>query len=140
MGRLQHNPIVQRGGKWRVSYEEYSGTRYPDFCSGAGFVMSYDVVESVVPLFDVIKPYRMDDVYIGMLAEKLGVTAVNHKGFVISGRRRDNEKCKFVANTFVQHQAIGECLIRLFINHKNFTFSSWVNILRVNYRILVDFY
>ena len=120
MGKLQHNPFVQRKGKWRVSYEEYSGTHYPDFCSGAGFVMSYDVVESVVPLFDVIKPYRMDDVYVGMLAEKLRVRAVNHAGFVvIRGSRVHLHKCNIVSNILLQHPAGGECLIRLFMNHKN---------------------
>ena len=66
MGRLHHNPMVKRLGKWKVSYEEYSHTHYPDFCSGAGFVMSRDVVECLVPLFDVIKPYRMNDVYVGI--------------------------------------------------------------------------
>ena len=81
--------------------------------------MSYDVVESVVPLFDVIKPYRIDDVYVGMLAEKLGVKAVNHAGFIIPGSHV-HPKCKFVPNTLLQHPATGECLIRLFMrNHKN---------------------
>ena len=51
MGMLHHNPKVRREGKWNVSYEEYNRTHYPDFCSGAGFVMSYDVVECLVPLF-----------------------------------------------------------------------------------------
>ena len=81
MGRLHHNPKVRREGKWNVSYEEYNHTHYPDFCSGAGFVMSYDVIECLVPLFDVMKPYRMDDVYVGMLANRSGVTAVDHSGF-----------------------------------------------------------
>ena len=119
MGKLHHNPFVQRDGKWRVSYEEYSGTHYPDFCSGAGFVMSYDVVESVYPLFDVIKPYRLDDVYVGMLAEKLGVRAVDHTGFVMPINAADYDKCNFVPNTLIQHRAIGECLIRLFKIHNN---------------------
>ena len=118
MGKLHHNPFVQRHGKWRISYEEYNGTHYPDFCSGAGFVMSYDVVESVVPLFDLIKAYRLDDVYVGMLAEKRGVTAVDHTGFVMPKLNVLHHKCNFVPNTLLQHQAIGECLIRLFMSHK----------------------
>ncbi|PFX15272.1 Lactosylceramide 1,3-N-acetyl-beta-D-glucosaminyltransferase [Stylophora pistillata] len=81
LGRLHHNPAVRREGKWKVSYEEYNHTHYPDFCSGAGFVMTYDVIECIVPLFDVIKPYRMDDVYVGMLAHAIGVIAVDHRGF-----------------------------------------------------------
>ena len=124
MGKLHHNPFVQRSGKWRVSHEEYNGTHYPDFCSGAGFVMSYDVVESLVPLFDVIKPYRLDDVYVGMLADKCGVKAVGHTGFVMPFVETLYDKCNFVPNTLVQYRATGECLIRLFLNHKNLTLSS----------------
>ena len=115
MGKLHHNPGVQRDGKWRVSYEEYSGTHYPDFCSGAGFVMSYDVIECLVPLFDVIEPYRIDDVYIGMLANKTGVTPVDHGGFVMPHRNYDD--CNVVLNTLVQHQALGDCLVTLFRVH-----------------------
>ena len=86
--------------------------------------LSYDVVESLVRLFDVIKPYRLDDVYVGMLSEKLGVRAVGNGGFVIPGNERNYDKCNFVPNTLVQHRAIGECLIRLFLNHKNLSFTS----------------
>ena len=127
MGKLHHKPFVQRNGKWRVSFEEYSGTHYPDFCSGAGFVMSYDVVESLVPLFDVIKPYRLDDVYVGMLSEKLGVRAVDNEGFVMPVHQGDYDKCDFVPNTLVQHRAIGECLIRLFLYHKKLSFSIYLH-------------
>ena len=39
MGQLQHNAFVHRDGKWGVSFKEYPGIHYPDFCSGAGFVI-----------------------------------------------------------------------------------------------------
>ena len=115
MGRLHHNPIVLRRGKWNVSYEEYNHTHYPDFCSGAGFVMSYDVIECLVALFDVIKPYRMDDVYVGMLANESGVIAVDYSGFYMPTEDYDN--CIFVPNTLVQHRATGQCLIKLLRMH-----------------------
>ncbi|XP_020624780.1 beta-1,3-galactosyltransferase 1-like [Orbicella faveolata] len=116
MGKVNHNPIVQRGkGKWRVSYIEYSGKYYPNFCSGGGFVMSYDVIECLVPLFDVVKRYRIDDVYVGMLAKKSGVTPVDHSGFVMPFRNYD--ECNVVPNTLVQHQALGDCLTTLFRVH-----------------------
>ena len=117
MGKLHPNPVVLRQRKWRLNSEEYNGTNFSDFCSGAGFVMSYDVVERLVPLFDVIKPFRMDDVYVGMLAKELGVRAVDHKGFVMPVSEDDYDKCNFVPNTLVQHRAIGQCLIRLFLIH-----------------------
>jgi len=115
MGALHHNPKVRREGKWNVAYEEYKYTYYPDFCSGAGFVMSYDVVECLVPLFDVIKPYRMDDVYIGMLAQEAGVIPVHHSGFYMPIDNYDD--CNFVPNTLVQHRATGQCLLKLLRMH-----------------------
>ena len=123
MGKLHHNPIVRRAGKWNVSYEEYNHTHYPDFCSGAGFVMSYDVIECAVPLFDVIKPYRMDDVYVGMLANESGVIAVDHTGFYMP--IDDYDDCIFVPNTLAQHRATGQCLLKLFRMHsKDFLYGT----------------
>ncbi|KAJ7337303.1 hypothetical protein OS493_010162 [Desmophyllum pertusum] len=116
MGNLHSHPYVRRDGKWSVSYEEYNQTHYPDFCSGAGFVMSYDVVECVVPLFEVIKPYRIDDVYVGMLAKKSGTIAVDHSGFVAP--YHDYRTCNFVPNTLVQHRATGKCLMKLLKMHQ----------------------
>ena len=117
LGQIHHNPRVLRDGKWKVSYEEYNHTHYPDFCSGAGFVMTYDVIECIVPLFDVIKPYRMDDVYVGMLAHAIGVIAVGHRGFFMPFE--NYEDCNFVPNVLLQHRATGQCLIKLHHIHKN---------------------
>ena len=72
MGKVNHNPVVKRGrGKWRVGYIEYSGRYYPHYCSGGGFVMSYDVIECLVPLFDVTNPYRIDVFMLGCLQRNL---------------------------------------------------------------------
>jgi len=120
MGKLHPRDKVPRAGKWRVPYEEYSGSHYPDFCTGAAIVMSYDVVECLVPLFDVVKPYRMDDVYVGMLANISGVKAVHHSGFYVHW---DTTFCNFLPHVLVQHQATGECLKKLLRMHSNGRFS-----------------
>ena len=123
VGTLHHNPKVRREGKWNVSYEEYNHTYYPDFCSGAGFVMSPDVIECLVALFDTIKPYRMDDVYVGMLANESGVIAVDHSGFYMP--TEDYDDCIFVPNTLVQHRATGQCLLKLLRMHgKDFRYGT----------------
>ncbi|XP_078367903.1 beta-1,3-galactosyltransferase 5-like [Oculina patagonica] len=128
MGKVHRRDKVPRYGKWSVPYEEYSGTHYPDFCTGAGVVMSYDVVECLVPLFDEIKPYRMDDVYVGMLANRSGVVAVHHSGFYIHWNLTI---CNFLPNILVQHRATGQCLIKLLRMHSNG---------RYYYRMLGSFY
>lgn len=123
LGYLHHNPIVLRRGKWNVSYEEYNHTHYPDFCSGAGFVMTYDVIECIVPLFDAIEPYRMDDVYVGMLANASGVIAVHHSGFFMPVD--DYDDCIFKPKVLLQHRATGQCLTKLIrIHSKDFLYGT----------------
>ena len=121
MGKRHKNPEVRRYGKFRVSYDEFSGSTYPNFCSGAGFVLSYDVVECLVPFFDVINPFRLDDVYVGILANKAGVSPVHHSRFVYPDV--NYEHCLFVPNTLVQHRAVGQCLTRLFEMHSKDLYS-----------------
>ena len=115
MGKVQLNAEVRRFGLYNVSYDEYSGSTYPSYCSGAGFVLSYDVVDCLVPLFDVVNPFRIDDIYVGMLVNKVGITPVDHRRFIFPDNYIDN--CSFVPHTIVQHRAVGQCLIRLFIMH-----------------------
>ncbi|KAJ7394231.1 hypothetical protein OS493_000033 [Desmophyllum pertusum] len=124
MGKRHRNPRVSRDGNWSVSYEEYNHTHYPDFCSGAGFVMSYDVVQCLVPLFDEIKPYRMDDVYVGMLTNRSGLTPVGHRGFIMPFSDSYDD-CNFLPNILVQHRATGQCLLKLWHMHsKEFLYGT----------------
>lgn len=118
MGKLHHNVRAFRDGKLKVSYEEYNHTYYTDFCSGAGIVMSCDVVRCLAPQFDVVKPFRMDVVYIGMLANRSGVTPVSHNGCIIPFSY-DVDDCNYVANILVLHRAIGQCLLKLFRLHSD---------------------
>lgn len=115
MGKVQVNAEVRRYGKFNISFDEFAGSTYPNYCSGAGFVLSYDVVECLVPIFDVIKPFRIDDTYVGILVNQVGITPVHHSGFVFPGDYYDD--CYFVPKTLIQHRAIGPCLIKLYSMH-----------------------
>ena len=58
-----------------IYYEDYNQTFYPDFCSEYAIVLSFDVVHLFVDLYAVVPWFKIDHVYIGMLAEKAGVKA-----------------------------------------------------------------
>ena len=112
MGRVHKNPWVQRKGKWRVSEKEFNGTRYPPFCPGLGIVLSPDVVDIFVDLFDVLPKFRLDDVYIGMLANKAGVKPIHNPGFEVWPA--SETKCKWLNSTLVRHAVTGDCLYKVF--------------------------
>lgn len=79
--------------------------------------MIYDVIECIVFLFDVIKLYRMDDVYVGMFVYVIGVIVVGYRGFFML--IDDYDDCNFVLNVFLQYCVIGQCLIKFYYIYKN---------------------
>ena len=110
-GHVLSGSVVRRDGKYKVSPEEYNGTVYRPYCSGGGYVLSRDVVEKLFSYFDVLKPLKIDDAYIGLLAYQAGVKVVNNPEF-----RMYEYKCEYKATTLVQHPAKGECAIKLYNN------------------------
>ena len=121
MGKVQDRAFAQRenDSKHFVSYEEYRDVYLPPFCSGGGFVLSYDVVECFVSLFNETSPLRrFDDVYLGLFAKKIGVAAVHHDSFYIPGTVDDS--CHFVSYVLLQHRATGQCMNNLHKWHSEF--------------------
>ncbi|KAL9986929.1 hypothetical protein ACROYT_G001146 [Oculina patagonica] len=104
MGNAIRSPCASRQGKWQIYKEEYNEERYPDYCSGFGFILSHDVVALFVEVFDLVPNFRIDDVYIGMLAHKTGIQAVHNDGFVSSC-----ESHTPIARTLVRHGSLKYC-------------------------------
>lgn len=113
MGNHYKNPNVHRDGKWKVTFEEYSQPTYPSFCPGLGYVLSADVVAIFVNLLHVVPAFRLDDVYVGMLANKGGINITHNEGFVVHGPS-DLGACNLHENTLVWHGVIGDCLFKLY--------------------------
>ncbi|XP_078364024.1 beta-1,3-galactosyltransferase 5-like [Oculina patagonica] len=119
MGNHYTNAEVFRGGKWKVSKEEYSGERYPDFCPGFGYVLLYDSVISLVKTFSLLPYFRLDDVYVGMLANRTGIKPLHNVGFELDPPR-PSEQCIPKENTIVRHGFFerdgthGDCLVKIF--------------------------
>jgi len=104
-------PFPQRYGKWKVSFEEYNQTRYPDFCPGFGFRLSNDIVDLFVDLIDIVPRFRLDDVYVGMLAEKAGIKPIHNDAFQVRPSRKT--KC-LRQRDLVRDGVLGGCLFQAF--------------------------
>ena len=111
-GWVNEHPTVKRHGKWKVSQSEYNGTFYPPFCPGLGIVLSSDVVDAFVGLFDVVQKFRLDDVYIALLANKTGVKPIHNPNFEVWPNNKD--RCRFINRTLVRHAVTGECLFKVY--------------------------
>ena len=79
---------------------------------GFGIVLSRDVVDTFVGLFNVLPRFRLDGVYIGMLANKIGVKPINNPNFELWPDNKN--RCRFINSTLVRHTVTGDCLFKVY--------------------------
>uniref|UniRef100_A0A8C2HXS0 Hexosyltransferase n=2 Tax=Cyprinus carpio TaxID=7962 RepID=A0A8C2HXS0_CYPCA len=73
-GHLMWNQNVVRNkkSKWFVSQELYPETKYPTYVQGAGYVFSNDLPEKIVEISKEVKPFKIEDAYVGACLKRLG--------------------------------------------------------------------
>ncbi|NXX16642.1 B3GT2 galactosyltransferase, partial [Podargus strigoides] len=71
-----NKPIRNKASKWYISKEEYSGDKYPPFCSGTGYVFSGDLASKIVNASVTIKYIHLEDVYVGLCLDAKGIQIV----------------------------------------------------------------
>ncbi|XP_075792844.1 beta-1,3-galactosyltransferase 2-like [Pelodiscus sinensis] len=62
--------------KWYVPKEVYSSERYPDFCSGTGYVFSGNLVAKIINASLKVKFLYLEDVYVALCLEQEGINMV----------------------------------------------------------------
>ncbi|KAM8880499.1 uncharacterized protein AB9W97_015299 [Spinachia spinachia] len=74
-GMLMWNrPVVRsKDSKWYVPLEMYPDPTYPTYTLGMGYVFSNDLPEKFVQVSKSIRPFNIEDAYIGMCMKKLGL-------------------------------------------------------------------
>lgn len=78
---INGSPIRDPKSKWYMPRDLYSGNRYPPFCSGTGYVMSGDVALKLYAISEYTGFLYLEDVFIGIGLQKLGIVPVKHKEF-----------------------------------------------------------
>ncbi|XP_027875111.1 beta-1,3-galactosyltransferase 2-like [Xiphophorus couchianus] len=75
-GMLMWNrPVVRsKNSKWYVPEEMYPEPQYPTYTLGMGYVFSNDLPAKLVDVSKSIKPFNIEDAYIGMCIKKLGLS------------------------------------------------------------------
>ena len=83
-----------RGGKYKISFEEYAKERFPIACSGTAFAVRRDLVEKMSPFFRSEKVIRLEDVYVtGIVREAAGLpNPVVLRPKVVEHFKGDDEK------------------------------------------------
>ncbi|XP_045898426.1 lactosylceramide 1,3-N-acetyl-beta-D-glucosaminyltransferase A-like [Micropterus dolomieu] len=80
-------PIRRKQSKYHVPYDLYPWPSYPDYTSGAGYVVSGDVVAKIYHATLVLNSSMyIDDVFMGICAKAMGVSPQEHVYFSGEGK------------------------------------------------------
>lgn len=68
--------------KWYITRKEYAYNKYPRFITGGAMLMTHKTVKHMHYVSYFTKAFKFDDVYIGILARKLGIEPVHSESFM----------------------------------------------------------
>uniref|UniRef100_A0A803KDY3 Hexosyltransferase n=1 Tax=Xenopus tropicalis TaxID=8364 RepID=A0A803KDY3_XENTR len=89
IGRVHRGspPIRSKTSKYYVPYEMYPWSSYPDYTAGAAYVVSKDVAAKVYEASQTLNTsLYIDDVFMGICANKMGVVPQYHVYFAGEGK------------------------------------------------------
>ncbi|XP_057594070.1 lactosylceramide 1,3-N-acetyl-beta-D-glucosaminyltransferase [Hippopotamus amphibius kiboko] len=89
IGRVHRGapPVRDKRSKYYVSYEMYQWPAYPDYTAGAAYVISGDVAAKVYEASQTLNSsLYIDDVFMGLCANKIGVVPQYHVFFSGEGK------------------------------------------------------
>ena len=75
------NVLRSRESVWSVSVNDYPEPYYPPYASGIGYLLSVDVVAALLERSRYIKPFPVEDAYVGVVLSSLGIRPVHSDRF-----------------------------------------------------------
>ena len=104
-----HN--VQRSGKYKIASTQYVHSKLPVYASGAGYVLSNAFVRCASEMIPSIKTISMEDVSVGVLAEKCNIKLISDDGVITPGYGKSISDEKNVIRHWVKTK---EEMVRLY--------------------------
>ena len=108
------NPRRNKADKWYVSYEYYPRRYYPEYCSGSGYITSYQVARQIHEISSRIPFFHIEDVFIGMCIERLGYHMKLMPGF--SEHPERIQPCELKGDRLVTLEDVGPYMTKLVWN------------------------
>ncbi|XP_015192383.1 UDP-GlcNAc:betaGal beta-1,3-N-acetylglucosaminyltransferase 7, like [Lepisosteus oculatus] len=116
-------PIRNRQSKYFIPRDLYDKP-YPPYVGGGGFLMSPELARRLFIVSEKLELYPIDDVFLGMCLQKIGVAPELHPGFKTFGimKRKispmNNDPC-FYKNLLVIHKMSPTDLLRMWDTVQN---------------------
>jgi len=101
MGPINVGARAHRGGKWKLTQQEFPFVLFPPYESGSAYVITGDLIHELFVTAEYVPHIFIDDVYVtGILGRILGVNHVMHRGFAFWHSRAPSV-CDIVSNRVV---------------------------------------
>jgi NDP-sugar pyrophosphorylase family protein len=65
----------------RVSEKEYQRNTFPPYCVGMVYILSSDVLQNVTSIVETQPYFKLEDVYVGLILEKLKIVPVDRRKY-----------------------------------------------------------
>ncbi|GIX95888.1 beta-1,3-galactosyltransferase brn [Caerostris extrusa] len=75
------SPMRHRSSKWYVSLAEYSFSKYPPYVTAGAYVVSFPALVDLYYTSMYTQSFRFDDVYLGIVAKKCGISPLHNEHF-----------------------------------------------------------
>ncbi|GBM48585.1 Beta-1,3-galactosyltransferase brn [Araneus ventricosus] len=75
------SPMRHKSSKWYVSLAEYPFSKYPPYVTAGAYVVSYPALEDLYYTSMFTQRFKFDDVYLGIVAKKCGISPLHNKHF-----------------------------------------------------------
>ena len=102
---ILHMPVIRdKKSKWYVSHAEYTAQRYPDYCSGTGYVFPTPVAAELFRAATRTPQFWLEDVFVtGMLRRARAIDVVPNRHFERNGHDR-TPMCHFRHPLITAHE------------------------------------
>ncbi|KAJ8039141.1 Beta-1,3-galactosyltransferase 1 [Holothuria leucospilota] len=89
-------PVRDQMHKWYISLDEYPKSFYPNYVKGLAYVMSGDFPAKIINMSHKTPFFLWEDVYIGMILEKLAIRPHNNRCFTMKPHLDEFSLCKYI--------------------------------------------
>uniref|UniRef100_A0A5F8HJV0 Hexosyltransferase n=1 Tax=Monodelphis domestica TaxID=13616 RepID=A0A5F8HJV0_MONDO len=128
-------PIRKKDNKYYIPTALYGKALYPPYAGGGGFLMAGGLARRLLRASEGLELYPIDDVFLGMCLQVLGVEPTAHVGFKTFGIMRNksspmNKEPCFFRSMLVVHKLLPAELLAMWeLVHSNLTCSRKLQVL-----------
>ncbi|KAK8767740.1 hypothetical protein V5799_005481 [Amblyomma americanum] len=84
-------PMRHRWSKWYLSLDEYPFSRFPPYVTAGAFVLSQPALGDLYQVAQYTRPFRFDDIFLGIVALKAGLQPLHSDAFRFWGRPESSQ-------------------------------------------------